>query len=227
MAARRRDAKAKSVARTHEPKPAKKKGPFAKLSSQLFSFSWLVLASGMTLGLAPELPQLLPEQTTVLAAPVAAPMLHPVSEEDLQALAATTWAEARSEGEPGMRAVAHVIVNRVGPRFGENITEVVRSPWQFSAWNRGDPNRPLAQNPERYARSGINRETWETAQQVAFEVLSGRSVDPTNGALFYHTTAISPYWARSAVGAQTIGRHIFYSDVLPARRFAARQVTRS
>ena len=75
---------------------------------------------------------------------------------EVHLLAATTWAEARSEGEEGMRAVAHVIVNRVGPRFGEDISTVVLAPKQFSSWNLHDPNRPLAQNPERYATGGVN-----------------------------------------------------------------------
>ncbi len=128
-------------------------------------------------------------------------------------LAATTWAEARSEGEEGMRAVAHVIVNRIGPRFGEDISTVVLSPKQFSSWNLHDPNRPLAQNPERYATSGENLETWNTAQEVAREVLKGQSQDPTNGALFYHTRAVHPRWARFGIGIKRIGAHIFYADV--------------
>lgn len=136
-----------------------------------------------------------------------------LNEEDVRLLAATTWAEARSEGEDGMRAVAHVIVNRVGLRFGETVEDVIRAPWQFSAWNRGDPNRPLAQNPERYATGGINLETWETAQRVAREVLSGQSIDPTDGALFYHTTAIRPWWSRYGEGRRVIGAHVFYRDV--------------
>jgi spore germination cell wall hydrolase CwlJ-like protein len=145
----------------------------------------------------------------IYVAPIAA------SEEEVHLLAATTWAEARSEGENGMRAVAHVMVNRVGPRFGDSLTDVILHPKQFSAWNEGDPNRPLAQDPERYARSGVNRETWETAQEVAREVLDGRSTDPTQGALFYHTRAVSPYWAKNGVGTHVIGQHVFYSDVTP------------
>lgn len=140
-----------------------------------------------------------------------------VDEHELRLLAATIWGEARSEGEDGMRAVAHVIVNRVGARFGESIEAVVRAPWQFSVWNRGDPNRRLVMNPERYAASGVNFETWQIAQRVAREVLSGQSIDPTNGALFYHTTAIRPWWSRYGEGARTIGAHIFYRDV-PDRR---------
>ncbi len=136
-----------------------------------------------------------------------------LDEAEVRLLAATAWGEARSEGEEGMRAVAHVMVNRVGERFGQDLRTVIRAPWQFSAWNRGDPNRRLVQNPERYATGGIALETWETAQRVAREVLSGQSVDPTNGALFYHTTAIRPSWSRYGEGRQVIGAHVFYADV--------------
>src|SRR5262249_39417138 len=82
-------------------------------------------------------------------------------------------------GALGMRAVAHVMVNRIGDRFGDDLQTVILAPKQFSAWNIGDPNRPLAQNPERYATGGLDKVTWDTAQEVAREVLSGQSVDPT------------------------------------------------
>jgi len=136
-----------------------------------------------------------------------------VNPADAHLLAATAWAEARSEGEYGMRAVAHVIVNRLGARFGDNLETVIRAPKQFSAWNIGDPNRPLAQNPERYATAGADKDSWEIAQQIALQVLQGQSVDPTNGALFYHTLAVRPVWDRFAVGPLVIGSHIFFHDV--------------
>jgi hypothetical protein len=157
-----------------------------------------------------------------------------VNSADAHLLAATAWAEARSEGEYGMRAVAHVIVNRLGARFGDSLETVIRAPKQFSAWNIGDPNRPLAQNPERYATAGVDKDTWEIAQQVALQVLQGQSVDPTNGALFYHTLAVRPVWDRFAVGPLVIGSHIFFHDVpdppgarryrVAANSFAAREV---
>jgi len=155
--------------------------------------------------------------------------LKPVDETEVRLLAATAWGEARSEGEHGMRAVAHVMVNRVGARFGDSLESVIRSPRQFSVWNRGDPNRPLVQNPERYATGGDNLTTWRTAQRIAREVLSGQSVDPTNGALFYHTTAIRPWWSRYGEGAHTIGAHIFYADVpdQPNRRGRITRVAQS
>lgn len=141
------------------------------------------------------------------AAPIA------LDEDEVHLLAATAWGEARSEGEHGMRAVAHVMVNRVGQRFGDDLRSVILSPRQFSVWNRGDPNRPLVQNPAAYATAGDDAFTWEAAQKVAREVLSGQSVDPTAGALFYHTRAIRPWWARYGHGRQEIGAHVFYADV--------------
>ena len=174
-------------------------------------------------------PPLAATQTLATPAPLAAattPTTAAIDPEDVHLLAATAWAEARSEGENGMRAVAHVIVNRMGPRFGANLRTVILAPKQFSAWNIGDPNRPLALHPERYAAHGANRATWETAQQVALEVLSGQSADPTNGALFYHTSAVHPVWARYGVGRTVLGAHIFYHDVPdpPARASAPQPV---
>jgi len=137
-----------------------------------------------------------------------------VDETEVRLLAATAWGEARSEGEDGMRAVAHVMVNRIGPRFGEDLATVILSPKQFSVWNRGDPNRRLVQglvaNPDRYTAGDAQ---WDTAQRIAREVLSGQSVDPTDGALFYHTRAIRPRWSRQGVGRQVVGQHVFYADV--------------
>jgi len=139
-----------------------------------------------------------------------------LDETEVRLLAATAWGEARSEGEHGMRAVAHVMVNRIGPRFGENLSTVILSPRQFSVWNRGDPNRRVVLNlvadPAPYT-SGENAAAWEAAQRIAREVLSGQSADPTGGALFYHTRAVRPRWAPHGVGRQTIGAHIFYADV--------------
>lgn len=138
-----------------------------------------------------------------------------VDENEVRLLAATTFGEARSEGEHGMRAVAHVMVNRIGPRFGEDLSTVILSPKQFSVWNRSDPNRRLvvnlARDPARYNGGAVTE--WETAQRIAREVLAGQSIDPTGGALFYHTQAVRPRWSRQGEGRQVIGAHVFYADV--------------
>lgn len=152
-----------------------------------------------------------PSEPQAAAAPEAPPVV--VNEDEVRLLAATVWGEARSEGEIGMRAVAHVMVNRVGPRFGEDLATVILAPKQFSVWNRGDPNRRLVLNLVRDESYATDAEQWAMAQRIAREVLSGESVDPTGGALFYHTRAVRPRWARDGVGRQTIGAHYFYADV--------------
>ncbi|HEX8901073.1 cell wall hydrolase [Vitreimonas sp.] len=148
-----------------------------------------------------------------------------LNEEEVRLLAATAWGEARSEGEHGMRAVAHVMVNRIGDRFGEDLATVILSPKQFSVWNRGDPNRRTVINLARDPSSVITDPEWAIADRVAREVLSGQSIDPTGGALFYHTRAVRPRWARFGEGRQIIGQHIFYADVPdPGRRETPRMI---
>jgi spore germination cell wall hydrolase CwlJ-like protein len=179
----------------------------------LFNWALFSEASGRTSSVWDQHIGLTQAQAAQLTSADAASPPAPVDEEEVRLLAATAWGEARSEGEDGMRAVAHVMVNRVGARFGDDLKTVILAPKQFSVWNAGDPNRPLVRNPERYARGGTSLETWQTAQEVAREVLSGQSVDPTDGALFYHTRAISPWWSRYGEGRQVIGAHVFYRDV--------------
>ncbi len=136
-----------------------------------------------------------------------------LNEDEVRLLAATVWGEARSEGEDGMRAVAHVMINRIGPRFGEDLSTVILSPKQFSVWNRGDPNRRRVIDLVRDPSSVAIDPEWAVADRVAREVLSGQSIDPTNGALFYHTRGVRPRWSRLGEGRQILGQHIFYSDV--------------
>lgn len=184
--------------------------------------SVLVVAAAMNFALYPDalaavvsgerqIVGFVPEEPSSSAVSSMTPVV--VDEEEVRLLAATAWGEARSEGEGGMRAVAHVMVNRIGDRFGEDLATVILSPKQFSVWNRGDPNRRTVINLARDPSSVATDPEWAVADRVAREVLSGQSIDPTDGALFYHTRAVRPRWARVGVGRQVIGQHIFYADV--------------
>lgn len=127
-------------------------------------------------------------------------------------LARTIWGEARGEGAAGMQAVAAVVLNRVavarahGGRFwwGGDIVSVCQKPFQFSCWNRSDPNFK--------AISAVNGRDihFATAQRIARRAVIGRIDDATNGATYYHAREITPHWARGATPCATIGRHIFY-----------------
>lgn len=173
---------------------------------------------------------------TAAKAPVITP--DPVSQEEAKVLAQTIWGEARSHGDEGMRAVGHVIVNRASaqkPRlFGDGVVGVATKNKQFSCWNHGDPNRdrmehmadldrkirmkttpdgsPFDEWYTKFQQSGEGREykAWVEAKRIAASILAGKSSDPTNGALFYHTTAVHPKWSDKMTPIGQIANHIFY-----------------
>lgn len=139
---------------------------------------------------------------------VAAPDLDVV---DAHWMALTMWGEARGSGEEGMRAVGHVIDNRrKSGRHGGFATETVSEAYQFSCWNRGDPNLRAIHNVDSLPRDSAGYRTWQAARRIAEEILSGRSADPTGGALFYHATYVAPRWSRGVEPVAVIGNHLFF-----------------
>ena len=131
---------------------------------------------------------------------------------EIDVLARTLWGEGRGEGVPGMEAVACVVLNRVrcadeqGGRYwwGNNIIQVCQKPYQFSCWNRSDPNFQKLQSVD---------ETdlyFATALRIARRACAGALADSTNGATHYHAKSVKPYWARGEKSCAVIGNHIFY-----------------
>lgn len=117
----------------------------------------------------------------------------------LMCLAMNVYHEARSENMMGKYAVAHVVMNRVEhKRFPNKVCGVVKQRHQFSWYWDGKSDTPT----EPYA--------WAEAQMIAHDVLSGVAPDITEGALFYHATYVSPYWAKKFTKTVTYGQHIFY-----------------
>ncbi|MEA3051614.1 MAG: N-acetylmuramoyl-L-alanine amidase [Sphingomonadales bacterium] len=130
---------------------------------------------------------------------------------DAHWMALTMWGEARNGGEAAMRAVGHVIDNRHrAGTHGTYVTEAVSEAWQFSCWNRGDPNYAAIMNIDALPADSEDRRMWVTAKRVAEEILSGQSADPTGGALFYHTAAVSPRWSAGVAPVAQIGGHLFF-----------------
>ena len=130
---------------------------------------------------------------------------------EIDVMARTLWGEARGEGTAGMQAVAAVILNRVeiaearaGYWWGNNIIQVCQKPYQFSCWNRADPNfRKLqaVEDSDLYFASAL---------RIARRAVAGVLDDPTDGATHYHAAGITPYWAKGEKPAAVIGNHIFY-----------------
>ncbi|PZQ48721.1 MAG: cell wall hydrolase [Micavibrio aeruginosavorus] len=126
-------------------------------------------------------------------------------------LARTLWGEGRGEGAAGMEAIASVILNRVevaqkrgGYWWGKDIISVCQKPYQFSCWNRADPNyRKLQAITEKDIH-------YATAVRIARRAMAGTIADSTKGATHYHAKSILPDWAKGQMPTTTIGHHIFY-----------------
>jgi spore germination cell wall hydrolase CwlJ-like protein len=156
------------------------------------------------------------EWTRSFAAAASDPQQTIVAADDIDVvdahwMALTMWGEARGQSEEGMRAVGHVIHNRwLAKRHGAHVTDTVSAAWQFSCWNEGDPNRAAMLNIEALPEHSEDHRLWVAAKRIAGEILSGRSVDPTGGALFYHTDAVQPAWSRGVPPVTQIANHLFF-----------------
>jgi N-acetylmuramoyl-L-alanine amidase len=122
--------------------------------------------------------------------------------DDQSLIARTIFFEARSDGARGMLAVAFVIRNRLrAGTFGDTVAEVVRSPAQFSVWNRG--------GAARRGKVPADDPQWRQALQAARLAMAGAVKDPSRGATFYHEKSIRPAWSRSMRVTARVGSHVF------------------
>lgn len=165
----------------------------------------------------PLAPNVQPAASPAPAVEAPVPAVEPETEIDVvdaHWMALTMWGEARNQGEIGMRAVGHVIANRRQAKtHGSYVTDTVSAAWQFSCWNNNDPNRAAMLAIEDLPRDGEAWRQWQEARRLAEDILSGRSTDPTGGALFYHTIAVHPRWAEGVTPSTRIGAHVFYEAV--------------
>jgi spore germination cell wall hydrolase CwlJ-like protein len=131
---------------------------------------------------------------------------------DLDIIARTLYGEARGEvatiGLIGLEAVASVVWNRWRSNpayFGKTPRDVCLKPYQFSCWNRDDPNLKVLLQPI------IHDGTYALCRMVAEEFLAGRGSDVVNGSDHYHAVWMSPpSWAQGKNPEIDIGSHRFY-----------------
>ena len=131
---------------------------------------------------------------------------------NLGTAARTLWQEARGEPIEGQRAVAHVLVNRRNSgRWGDTFSEVCFSEFhgvfQFSGWDRNDPNRVLAFRLPDDAPS-------LAALAALVQAADGGEPDPTGGATHYFAKSIAPpFWAKDATPCGQFGNQLFFTGV--------------
>ena len=129
-------------------------------------------------------------------------------ESDLQCLAENIYFEARGESLDGQYAVAEVTLNRTrAQNFPQTICSVVHE-------MRWDANRRRFVADFSWTELGAlspdDGPAWKRAMQVASAAYDDLRDPIVPGALFYHSTAVRPGWARTRKAIATIGNHVFY-----------------
>lgn len=167
---------------------------------------------GRLMGLAPQAPKDLYDAAWIDAQP------DQTGGANWQCLTQALYFEARGETIRGQFAVAEVILNRVdSSRFPTTVCRVV---------NQGTGRRFACQFT--YTCDGLpehvsEQAAWDRAGKIAAIMLAGGPRVLTNGATYYHTTAVRPGWASAFRKTARIGDHLFYRDYTAETELAAAQ----
>jgi hypothetical protein len=127
---------------------------------------------------------------------------------DLECLSTAIYFEARSEPADGQRAVAQVVLNRVGrPGYPASVCGVV---YQRAGAGRGCQFKFVCDGSMAARRE---QGAWVTARRIARAVIDGDILASLRGATFFHTRAVKPDWSGRMIRVAAIGSHIFYRRV--------------
>ena len=132
-----------------------------------------------------------------------------VSEE--YCLAETIYFEARNQELLGQIAVGLVALNRVkSSRFPDTLCDVTRQAKRDSSGRIIKYKCQFSYYCDGLKEHVAEEEAWSTAQIVAHVVMEQSHKDFTDGALYYHTTKVNPYWSSAYQPTLELGDHIFY-----------------
>jgi len=128
---------------------------------------------------------------------------------DLDIAARTVWQEARGEPYEGMKAVAHVIINRMNFKVGDRwstIAQVCLDWLQFSAWREADNNFTISQ------QITPNDRLYRICLRAFLEALE--EADFTLGARHYvNLSIVTPTWVQGKTPCYKVGAHSFYNNI--------------
>lgn len=136
-----------------------------------------------------------------------------------EVLALTLWGEARGESISGQVAIANVIINRFYKNMKKykTIKDVCLEPFQFSCWNKDDPNySKLMELADGIISHKINDASLKQCIAVSRCIIRDEFLDNTKKAVNYMTTSLfnspnKPSWARNAKNIIIIGNHTFFT----------------
>lgn len=128
---------------------------------------------------------------------------------DWSCLVRTLFGEVRGQGEAEVKAVVGVIkTRRASGQWGHTICDVVHAPRQFSAYNRGDPNRRAM-----YSRGVEQSAEWQRLADIAWNSLSA---DDQGYSHYVHPRLLRklygkdrPAWWRGCGSERRIGDGLF------------------
>ena len=130
-------------------------------------------------------------------------IMHPTDAWRVSLLALAIWREARGESFLGKIAVAEVVKERVeSKRWPAKYEDVILQPWQFSAFNKNDPNAFKFPNPETHE--------WKESYYAAYDTYFGDNSGVAKGANHYVVKGVNPFWAVGHEPVVVIGQHEFY-----------------
>lgn len=137
-------------------------------------------------------------------------------------LSLTIIGEARGEPIEGQVAVGSVIRNRL-TKYNikyKNYRDVCLEPFQFSCWNKSDPNREYLLGIAEKILIGevITDYHLKQCQYVAAGIFNWYIKDNTGGSLYYMTKGLfdtkRPSWATFTENERIYGKQIFF-NVIP------------
>lgn len=140
-----------------------------------------------------------------------------IAKATLMCLALNAYWEARNQSYEGMVAVNQVVMNRVASdQYPNDACEVIFQGPTRASWK--DPNKkyPVKNRCQfSWYCDGKSDEpkdsrTWIESIRIADMVLNEKTIDITDGALWYHADYVYPYWADHLTRVITIENHIFY-----------------
>lgn len=131
---------------------------------------------------------------------------------DIDTLARLIYGEARGEPFPGKWAVGRTVVNRWRSKkwfAGDTIEATAKMPWQYSAFNRGDPNR------QKLLDATYDDKLLCECMKAAMEALLGAPhLWLTDDVCHYHADHIrTPNWAEGKTPAGRLGSHVFFAGI--------------
>ncbi len=126
-------------------------------------------------------------------------------------LAETVYFEARNQELLGQIAVGLVAMNRVKSNsFPDTLCDVTRQAKRDSSGRIIKYKCQFSYYCDGLLEHVAEEEAWSTAQIVSKVVIEQSHKDITGGALYYHSTKVSPYWMSAFQETVQIGDHIFY-----------------